>query len=418
MLITFITFGCKVNAAETDAMRAQLPTYGAEYTDDADLADLVIVNTCAVTAKAQKDGEKELRRLKSNKPNRIIAATGCLAEFYKNEPEKLAIDFVIPNSEKKDTLAVVFAHLQIPSALPRLASQSTPSYRRGIPAINTRTRAFLKIQDGCNAYCSYCIIPQLRGKPVSMDEVTIVAEFAQLLQLGYKEIVLTGIHIGLYGADTGSSLAKLLKQLVAHDGEFRIRLTSLYLNEITDELIHTIIESGDKLARHLHISLQSGSAEILHRMGRKYDPAEARQLIARLREELSDLTIGADIIVGFPGETEALFQETVDFLNAVAIDFLHVFPYSIRPNTPAASFADQRPQQVKQQRAKVLRALATQMQLASAQRQVGRRLRVLSEEGDKGHSAGYHLVHLPVGTPSNSFIDVAIVGVQEDGSIY
>ncbi|MDR2870062.1 MAG: MiaB/RimO family radical SAM methylthiotransferase, partial [Deferribacteraceae bacterium] len=363
--VAFISFGCKVNSAETDTMIAQLADLAeAKYCKTTTDADIVIVNTCAVTEKAQKEGERYLRTLKEKKPACTIIATGCMAELYKGNEAAIGADMLVPNVAKGELLRVLF---------PKSNVGARPTARAAKPA---KTRAFLKIQDGCDAFCTYCIIPSLRGAPTSISEDEAVAAFQRLLCEGYKEIVLTGIHIGLYE----SGLDKLLARLIALDGEFRIRLSSLYVTEITDELIQIVARSNGKIAPHFHISLQSGSTEILRRMGRKYSASKAEELIHKLRKEIADVTIGADIIVGFPDEGIALFLKTLHFVESCKFDFLHVFPYSARPNTPAASYDDQIPQEEKLSRARMLRGTGNALQRQSAERLVGQTVRVLTEK--------------------------------------
>jgi threonylcarbamoyladenosine tRNA methylthiotransferase MtaB len=404
--VAFTTFGCKVNQAETDALAAKLAEYGAELAKRPEEADILIVNTCAVTENAQREGEKYLLRLKRRFSALKIVATGCTAELRRDELLEHGADIVIPNASKNDTLDIV-----LQKALP-----VTDSVEK------LHTRAFLKIQDGCDCFCTYCIIPSLRGAPVSVPLEDVIAEVRRLVHVGYKEIILTGIHIGLYGVGCqtsdqreristmelqhGRTLVHLLENLVKLEGEFRLRLTSLYVQDLTEPLINLLAEYPDRLCPHVHISLQSGSAKILAAMGRKYTPEEFVSATERLRKKLPLVNIGADLIVGFPGESDEDFVDTVELLERACLDYLHVFPYSMRPGTPAADFSGQISDKVKQARVNIARELDLRFRKAGAARLKGKTLRVLSEKGGKGHADNYYMVELPPDTPPNEFMEV------------
>ncbi len=395
--MAFVSFGCKVNQAEIDTYISALSSYNAECVADIHAADLVVVNTCAVTAKAQADGEKYLRTLKAANPDVVIAATGCLAELMK---ERLSgVDIIVANADKAALLSRVF---------PEAVAVKADSPRR-------KTRAFLKVQDGCDAFCTYCIIPSLRGAPVSVPVADVLAEAKRMISVGYKEIVVTGVHVGRYGMDNGSTPVELLRALAGIQGEFRLRMTSLDVPEINSELIDTVRVSNGKICPHFHISLQSGSSYILSRMGRKYSAVNFLSAVSLIRSNIPYASIGIDLITGFPGESDGHFDETLSVLKAAELDYIHVFPYSERPGTPAAGFADSVPVAVRKNRAKIVREMGQTGKAAGAAAMIGREVAVLAEKGGKGHTENYYLMKLPPGTPVNKFYRMRVVSADAAG---
>lgn len=394
MRIAFVTFGCKVNKAETDALINTLASYGGSYAENPSDADAVIINTCAVTEKAQKDGVKFITRLKRKNPRLITVATGCLAELMKDE---LKADHVVPNADKMNAVKLLLGEVKEHAVF-----------------LKTHTRAFLKVQDGCDCHCSYCIIPSLRGKPVSKSMEKVLDEARGMISAGYKEIVVTGIHIGLYGADIPGSpaLAGLLKELALLDGDFRLRFSSLYVNEIDVDFIKTVAQEP-KICGHFHISLQSGSDSVLTAMGRNYTAADFLDTVELIREYIPDAGLGADVIVGFPGESAEHFNESMRLLDEARLDYLHVFPYSRRPGTKAAAASGQVGESVKLERAKLMRDMAEKHKQLAAEALVGRKFRVLSEKDGKGHTDSFWLVDLPEATGENEFVDVVITGCNK-----
>jgi threonylcarbamoyladenosine tRNA methylthiotransferase MtaB len=368
-----------------DTLAYRLPEYDCVHVSSPEEADILIVNTCAVTETAQREGEKYLKKIKSKNPSLKIVATGCVAEL---QGDTLGVDLVVRNADKDKLLDVI--------------GRANPTPTEG-KAINLHTRAFLKIQDGCDSFCTYCIIPALRGAPHSVPADDVVIEAKRLLDAGYKEIVLTGIHIGLYEP----SLVELLRRLTSIEGEFRLRLTSLYVQDITLELVE-LIANSNKLCPHIHISLQSGSAKILQAMGRCYSPSDFVNKVALLRERVPLVNIGADLIVGFPTESDEDFADTMKLLSGVELDYLHIFPYSKRPGTVAAEMDGQIAYSVKRKRAPEARELDKMYRQSAERRMAGHTLRVLSERGGRGHADNYYEVTLPDGTPSNEFIYIKL----------
>ncbi len=459
MRVAFIAFGCKVNQAEMDKLIPGLAGLNAEYVRNAGDANIAVVNTCAVTEKAQKDGEKYLKHLKERNPGLSVIATGCLAELLKDSLKDSGVDVVVSNADKDSILNIIReavngnvrswqnkaesplglneggaedAHTRtiFSSRIPDQAhnggkeqaadGNDSSAMKQGKTFFRaTRTRGFVKIQDGCDSFCAYCIIPSLRGAPASVDTGAVCDEITALVGAGYKEIVLTGIHIGMYGKDKGAgcTLLSLLKKLLEIKGDFRIRLSSLEVPEVTSELLSLVANSGGRICQYFHISLQSGSAAILSKMGRKYVPGDFLSAVEAIRKTLPDACIGADVITGFPGESDVLFDETAVLLKQAVLNYLHVFPYSRRPGTPAADMAGQVPDAVKKGRADRLRRLGGEFKERSAAAMKGKCVRVLAERGGKGHADNFYMVRLPPGVPVNTFIMVKITGCDKNNTL-
>ncbi len=383
--VAFATLGCKTNQFETTAMREELARAGYRVVPFAVGADLVIVNTCTVTAATDAQSRNLVRRARRLNPDCRIVATGCYAQV---DPQALAslpeIDMVVGNREKR--------HLREILAAPGSPRVQVAPFVAGspaeIPLIDApagRSRAFVQIQNGCNACCSYCIIPAARGPSRSAPLEQIVAQVGRLAADDIAEIVLTGIHIGAYGLDLQppTGLLALLKKLERCCALSRLRLGSLEPTEIGVELIAHLADSPT-ICPHLHIPLQSGSDSVLRRMKRTYTCADFAGLVRRVRSALPEAAIGLDVIVGFPGESEAEFAETVDFIESLPVSHLHVFPYSRRPGTVAAGLPGQLPGPVKAARAETLRRLGAAKLAAFAASFVGHELEVVVERGGQG----------------------------------
>ena len=277
----------------------------------------------------------------------------------------------------------------------------------------TKTRAFFKIQDGCDACCTYCIIPELRGKPKSMPKDEVISGFKKLLSLGYKEIVLVGIHIGLYGKDLGLNITDILEELVKIEGDFRIRLTSIEINEIDDRLLN-LIKNNKKICPHLHIPLQSGCDKILSLMGRKYKKDDYINIIAKARKLIPNVTIGSDIIAGFPSETDEDFNDTLKTLQSAGTEFYHAFPYSERKGTVAENMENKVDVKIREERAALLRQQGLKSLMNLYNNSIGKTYRVLSEKGSKGHTENYMLIHYDKNTEPNKFIDVLVTEIKDN----
>ena len=364
LAISFATLGCKVNQYDSGAMAETLKQAGHRIVPTASKADVCIINTCAVTESTESQSRQLIRRVLREHPGCRIIVTGCYAQKSALALQALSERVsVIGNAEKKDIAAFVSSAEKHQASFPAVADISlekiftTPACTK----LFDRTRAFLKIQDGCNSHCTYCIVPSVRGPSRSLPAGEVKNRIVELKLAGYREIVLTGIHLGAFGLDAGpaTSLASLLA-LLEDDGALtgmRLRLSSLEPTEFTPKLID-IIAGSQLICPHFHIPLQSGDAGVLKKMGRHYSPAFFHGLVLRLAEAIPGLNIGIDVIAGFPGETDAAFENTAGLLHGLPAGYLHVFPYSRRSGTPAADFADQVPEQIKKKRALRLRQLS------------------------------------------------------------
>jgi len=411
MKIAFHTFGCKVNLVETENLKEKANLEGFKYTDSIEESDVIVVNSCAVTDNAEKKSLHYLKKLKQKFPEKKIVLTGCLAEMKKDLIKDA--DILVTNIAKDE----IFKYIK------ENKHQLTPIneldyYKESFPnAIVDKTRGFLKIQDGCDAFCSYCIIPNLRGKPRSKSEEIIIREFSQLVDKGFKEIVLVGIHIGKYGIDTNTDLKKLLKKLIQIDGNFRIRLSSLELNEIDQEMIEIILNS-DKICKHLHIPLQGSTNKILKLMNRHYTFEKFASTVEYLKSRNEFLTIGTDVITGFPGETEEDFAIGYDNLLKLPISYMHVFPFSERKGTKASILPDKVSNEIKKKRSGMLRDLSESKRFNSAKRLFGTVQKVLAEKDNRALTDNYFEVCINEEIEANSFLNVKIIGVSMDGTLF
>lgn len=340
MTFAIHTFGCKVNIYESEYIIQCLEEKGYKRIDFNSLeeADIYIINTCTVTNEADKKDRKLLRTTREKHPSSILVASGCYTQL---NPDEIDADIILGNKYKSEIVNLIELFLEKHHKIVKVTDITEINFEdMYINRFAEHTRAFVKIQDGCNAFCAYCAIPFARGGLRSKDFDKVVSEVTNLVDAGYKEIVLTGIHTGRYGIEKHTNLEQLLKELVKIKGIFRIRLSSIEINEITNGIID-LIKTNDIMAKHLHIPLQSGSDKILKDMNRKYDLSFFLKRIEYIRKEIPDISITTDLIVGFPGETIENFQETLDTLNKIKFTKIHTFPYSKRSGTVAASMPNQ-----------------------------------------------------------------------------
>lgn len=340
MTFALHTFGCKVNIYESEYVTNLLIENGYKMIDfnSEEAADIYIINTCTVTNEADKKDRKLIHTTRLNHKNAILIIMGCYSQLNPND---IDADIVIGNKYKSDIINLIEEFKKNKEKIVKVENITKINFEdMYINRFLTHTRAFVKIQDGCNAFCAYCAIPYARGGIRSKDFNKVIDEVTNLVNNGYKEIVLTGIHTGRYGIDKHTNLEKLLKELVKIPGVFRIRLSSIEINEITDGIID-LIKNNSIMAKHLHIPLQSGSNEILKNMNRLYDKETFIDRVDEIRKEIPDISITTDLIVGFPGETDELFNETIDTLNKIKFTKIHTFPYSKRNGTKAALMKNQ-----------------------------------------------------------------------------
>jgi threonylcarbamoyladenosine tRNA methylthiotransferase MtaB len=395
--IGFHTLGCKVNFYDTEAIWQLFKNEGYDQVDFEQTADVYVINTCTVTNTGDKKSRQMIRRAIRRNPDAIVAVTGCYAQTSPAEILAIpGVDLVIGTQDRDKIIPLVkqFEQERQPINAVRNIMKTRQFEELDVPDFADHTRAFLKIQEGCNNFCTFCIIPWSRGLMRSRDPKSVIQQANTLVQAGYQEIVLTGIHTGGYGEDIEDySLARLLWDLDKVEGLKRIRISSIEASQISDEVLE-VLSSSDKMCRHLHIPLQAGDDEILARMRRKYTTAEFADKIERIHRIMPGVAITTDVIVGFPGETEEMFQSGYRFMEQMKFSEMHVFPYSKRTGTPAARMLDQVDEEIKNARVHELIDLSEKMQLAYAKQFVGQVLEVIPEgnfkgAGDRGILMGY-----------------------------
>lgn len=378
--VAISTLGCKTNQFESAAMTEQLKAAGYLIVPFNEASDIYIINSCTVTARTDAETRRLIRRARRLNPDSRIIATGCYAQVSPGELENMPeLDCVLGNQEKQDITSLLESATNSVSDIAAI-SQIEPLK---LTSFAEHTRAFLQIQNGCNSFCSYCIVPYARGRSRSVRPDDIIQGIQDLVANGFKEIVLTGIHLGAYGLDLkpSTSLATLVRQIDAESIVPRLRIGSVEPNEVSDELL-TLMATSKNICQHLHLPLQSGSNTVLGRMGRPYTSAVFRNLMTRISAAMPDAFIGGDVIAGFPGETEAEFYETVQMLEDLPFADLHVFPYSSRPGTKAAGMPGHVSTQVVKARAAILRSLAEKKKQTFLERFVGTELGVLVQGFD------------------------------------
>ncbi len=411
-------FGCRASQADGAALEAQLASRGLEHAPDRGAADVVILNTCTVTASADEDVRQTVRRVRRENPESRILVTGCYAQ---RAPEEIAalpgVEWVVGNSHKTG-IADLLA--RVPDAVPYhgqvlvgdiFACQDLLTAPVMDAALD-RSRPNLKIQEGCNNRCSFCVIPFVRGRSRSSSP-DLVVEQVRNLAPRYREVVLSGINLGRWGREPGSMmrLAGLLRRLLAETEIARLRLSSIEPMDLSDDLLG-LIAASPRIAKHVHAPLQSGCDAVLRRMHRKYRPRHYADRILKARRLMPDAAIGADVMVGFPGETDAEFEENRAFIDSLPFTYLHVFTYSERPGTPAAAAPCQVPIPVRKHRNRVLRELAAKKNLEFRRRMIGKRLSAVTlEEPLAALSDNYLKVEMREPRPAQQLIDLEIGGV-------
>jgi threonylcarbamoyladenosine tRNA methylthiotransferase MtaB len=404
--IAITTLGCKVNQYDSAVIQNRLEKSHRFVRFDQP-ADCYIINTCTVTDRADWEARQLVRRAKRTNPNAKVLVTGCYAQVNREEVARVpGVDYVIGLNRLDDLLQFV----EVPKDGDVRVAVGDVRRERGVPVLGTRalpghTRAFLKIQEGCNYSCTYCIIPMARGLSRSVEPREILQQVGVLADAGYKEIVLTGIHLGGYGHDLTPKidLTALLEMIAQKRLIPRVRLSSLDPREVPDRLLDLMADS-EVICPHLHVCAQAGDDAILKRMRRNYDTVYYQELLMKVRERLPDGAVGSDIIVGFPGETEQAFERSLEFFAGLPLTYFHVFPYSSRRGTVAASLADHVAGDVKKQRSRVMRELGARKRRDFCVRFLGRRAAVLIEDkvdGTTGWHRGYSRNYLPVVVCSN-----------------
>lgn len=402
--------GCKVNSYETEAMQQMLENAGFEIVSFQDYADVYIINTCSVTNMADRKSRQMLHRAKAKNPDAIVVGTGCYVQTKEEEALKdSAIDIVIGNNRKHELVARIEAFMENGEDREDVIDINEPGQdfeELWISQTAEHTRAFIKVQDGCNQFCSYCIIPYARGRVRSRKLENVIKEVTGLAEKGYKEVVLTGIHLSSYGVDTEDSLIHLIEEVHKVEGIERIRLGSLEPQIVTEEFA-TRLSKLTKICPHFHLSLQSGCDATLKRMNRKYSAAEYKTGCDILRKYFVNPAITTDVIVGFPGETEEEFAQTKAYLEEISFYEMHIFKYSKRKGTRAAEMPDQIPEEVKNKRSAELLALGDRMSIQYRNHVLNTVQEVLLEEAYEKNGTRYMLGH------TKEYIKIA-VQTEED----
>lgn len=420
MRVRLQTLGCRLNEAELESWASRLHVLGHGIATGPEGADLVVVNTCAVTGEAVRKSRKLLRRLQRENPRAKLVVSGCLASL---EGEALAreqgVDLVVPNRDKDRLVEIAAEALALPSMpLNAMEAGANPLFLR------ERQRAFVKVQDGCRYRCTFCVVTLARGEERSRPISEVVDQVNRLTAGGIQEVVLTGVHLGGYGSDRGSGLTELIRALLADTGVSRLRMGSLEPWDLPEDLLDLM--ANPRLMPHLHLPLQSGSDRVLGRMARRCRTQELRRLAAEAKERVPDLNLTTDIIVGFPGETGDEWRETLDYVESLGFGHLHIFTYSPRAGTKAAALPGQVPVEIKRARSRELHALGRRLKLRTLESFAGRRVPVLVEGRFRGEPGGdwfgYTPNYLAVRIkpydgeqPVNSILDISLDQVHPDG---
>lgn len=396
MKVKFYTLGCKVNQYESQAMAEQLLKRGYEIAHGNEKADVFVINSCTVTAAADQKTRQAVRRFKRNNPESTVVLTGCVPQAYPEKAkELLEADIVIGNKNNQVLFTVLEEHFKKGCRVFEVSEHKKGDAFCGdtITSFEERTRAYVKIQDGCNRFCSYCVIPYSRGRVRSKPIEEIKKEITALAQKGYKEVVLVGINLSSYGQDTGDTFPEAVKAANDVEGILRVRLGSLEPDHLTDEVIEKLAEC-EKLCPQFHISLQSGCDKTLKSMNRHYTAEEYRHLCKKLRENFADCTLTTDIMVGFAGENDKDFTESLSFMEEIAFEKVHVFPYSVRKGTRAEKLPDHLDKKTKEERAKIMINKADEIRREFLAKQIGKTVSVIFETKTvdgylSGHTANY-----------------------------
>lgn len=395
MKFNIITLGCKVNSYESNFMKEALVKNGFSFCNLNEKCDILILNTCTVTDTSDKKSLKEVRRLKRENPNAILVVCGCSVQNDKTKYDALGINILMGNINKSNIVSIIEKYLDDKTPVEYVAKTRDLPFENMEVDISDHTRAYIKIEDGCDNFCSYCIIPFVRGKKRSKDFSLVLREVQHLANNGYKEIVLTGIDTGGYESN-GKDLTDLIHEMSKINGIERIRQSSIEITQINDKFINEL-KNNKKICDHIHIPLQSGSDSILKLMNRKYDLKYFFDKIDMIRSVRPDISITTDVIVGFPGETEEMFLETMETCKKINFSKIHAFPYSERKGTKASMMDGKVPESVKHERVKKLLELSDSLEKSYYDKFKGKKLDVLIEEvnefGSKGHTSNYLMVH-------------------------
>ncbi len=399
MTVCFITFGCKVNLCETENMKVLFEEEGFEISEKS--GDVFVINSCTVTAESDRKMRRKIAAIKAHYPQSAIVLTGCFPQAFPDEAKKNGADVIIGAENRASAAALTkrffSENKRIFAVQPYKSGEKFELLEPS--GFSGKTRGFIKIQDGCNRFCTYCIIPYSRGRIRSKPLVDVVSEAQRLSADGHREIVLTGINLTFYGAEIGKTLADAVEAVCSVDGVDRVRLSSLEPEMLTDEVIERL-SAQKKLCPHFHLSVQSGCDKTLREMGRKYTSAEYEHIVNLLRNKFTDCAITTDIMVGFPNESVNDFQESLQFCKKIGFNKMHIFPYSVRKGTPAADYPNQVSPAEKTERARLMADADKENSKKRLDEMLGKTVKVLFErenspEFHQGHAENYTLIKIP-----------------------
>ncbi len=412
--IAFKTVGCRLNQYETDAIASQFAESGFEVGTFDTEADVYVINTCTVTSHSDQKSRNLINQAIRKKEGAVVVVTGCLANNYKEELQKRNdITYVIENSRKSGIFSLIDVHFKGEGMHP---DQLKPDLFGYTPASKTfHTRSMIKIQEGCDNFCSFCIVPMVRGRATSRPVDDILGNIRQVLNYGFREIVLTGVNIGRYSYEN-VTFEKLVSNILDLHGDFRLRISSMEPEGLGDDFF-TLLEHP-KMTPHLHLCLQSGSDRILTGMRRMYDVKTFISLVSKIRSLIPDFNITTDIMVGFPGETEDDFRQTREVIETIGFGHIHTFKYSIREGTRAERMENQIPEEIKNSRSKIIRDLSDKQKLSYRSAFIGKTQRVLIEKVQGKQASGYGQHYIPVliegeNLERNSFVDCTLTGIMK-----
>lgn len=417
--VRILTFGCKVNQYESEFMAELLEKKGFLVVPDGVEANIYIINTCAVTKEAERKFKQALRRIKREHKSSGVIVTGCYVQLKPEEAKKLEADMILGIKEKKNISNYI--NLLNGKKIVKIsdANEEAVLTEKVKGSIEERTRAYIKVEDGCDRSCTYCAIKLARGTRIRSKPLDLVVdEFKELIKRGYKEIVITGVNVGRYGIDIKENLVSLLKKLLKLEGDYRIRLSSMNVEDVSDDLIDLF--QNEKLCPHLHLSLQSGSNKILKLMGRKYSAEQYLRIVEKLRKVDPLFSITTDIIVGFPSESDKDFEETLGIVKKVLFTRIHAFRFSARDGTSASKMDNQIPENVKKERLKKLLELARITSKEYKRKGIGMIRQVLVEKSIDGISHGYDEYYVPhefFGGKVGEFRKVLVKYVEDEGIV-
>ena len=421
--IAFYTLGCKVNQYETDSIRQQFKEKAYTIVNFDEVADIYVINTCTVTNIADRKSRKLLRKAKRKNPNSIVIAMGCYAQTNAKEIAEISeVDYIIGNKDKKDIIKRIekirkkmneeIKAIDKIDVVDIFSEEEFAEYNFGMS--KEMSRVYIKIQDGCNNYCSYCKIPFARGKERSRNLEEIINEVKKVVKEGFFEIILIGINLGAYGSDLDSNinLEDVLENVSNIKGVKRIRLGSIYPDNLSDKLIE-LIKNRKNIMPHLHISLQNGDSEILKLMKRKYTRSQALENLWKIKKEIPELELTADIIIGFPGEKEENFENTYKFINEIKFSDLHVFPYSDRENTVASKYKNKVSFQIKKERINKLELLQNEISENIRRNYIGKKVKVLMEENGYGYTENYLKTFVENQEKENKILEIRVIETKK-----